>query len=408
MGNPVVRQCVSLVCLVVIAGCSQAPGVPGLQSAASTNAFAGRGVHPLSFRVLHRFKGSPDGRWLDDELLDVNGTLYGATLFGGTADRGTVFKIAALGGEEHSLHSFGAGSDGRYPSAGLIHVKGTLYGTTVNGGTSGNGTLFTITTDGREQVLYDFGSYPNDGTHPYSSLTNLSGALYGTTIDGGTSNRGPVFSIGALGGEQVLHSFGGGSDGEAPLASLIDVGGTLYGTTVAGGGASNCAGGCGTVFSITTGGTERVLHRFAGGADGARPRASLINVNGTLYGTTKEGGSSNFGTAFSITTVGLEKVIYSFRGGSDGAYPNGSLLAVNGVLYGTTDEGGSFNRGTVFTIGDFGKEGVLHSFAFDEGDHPQAGFIHINGTLYTTTQGGGQGGGPCSNRGCGTIFALTP
>jgi uncharacterized repeat protein (TIGR03803 family) len=90
----------------------------------------------------------------------------------------------------------------------------------------------------------------------------------------------------------VLHSFGAGSgDGTLPAAGLIGVHATLYGTTAEGG--EHCRrGGCGTVFAITTSGTETVLHSFKGKpeGDGSRPQAGLTNVNGTLYGTTYGGG----------------------------------------------------------------------------------------------------------------------
>ncbi|MGA8326822.1 MAG: choice-of-anchor tandem repeat GloVer-containing protein, partial [Candidatus Cybelea sp.] len=56
----------------------------------------------------------------------------------------------------------------------------------------------------------------------------------------------------------------------------------------------------GTVFSVTTSGTETVLHSFGGSGDGAHPDASLLNVNGTLYGTTGGGGAHGDGTVFSL------------------------------------------------------------------------------------------------------------
>jgi uncharacterized repeat protein (TIGR03803 family) len=90
---------------------------------------------------------------------------------------------------------------------------------------------------------------------------------------------------------QVLHRFAGGSDGSNPDASLIEVKGTLYGTTV-NGGVSNCPGGCGTVYRITTAGAEKVLYRFKPGSDGSQPAAGLINVKGALHGTTSSGGTS--------------------------------------------------------------------------------------------------------------------
>jgi uncharacterized repeat protein (TIGR03803 family) len=103
---------------------------------------------------------------------------------------------------------------------------------------------------------------------------------------------------------------------------LIDVEGTMYGTTLHGG-----VSDYGTVFSVTTTGEEKVLHSF-NGFDGANPYSVLLDVRGTLYGTTLGGGTSANGTLFSVTTDGPEKVLYSFLGGSDGNFPQGTLVDV--------------------------------------------------------------------------------
>ena len=170
------------------------------------------------------------------------------------------------------LHSFGSGTDGTGPTADLIDVKGTLYGTTEEGGAYNAGTVFSITTSGAEKVLYSF-TGDTDGDSPQTGLIDIGGKLYGTTFRGGAHNDGTVFNITTRGRERVLHSFrANGIDGELPEAGLTDVNGTLYGTTIAGGG-SDCSNGygCGTVFSITTNGTEKVLYSFGGGSDRASP-----------------------------------------------------------------------------------------------------------------------------------------
>jgi uncharacterized repeat protein (TIGR03803 family) len=172
--------------------------------------------------------------------------------------------------------------------------------------------------------------------------------LYGTTEFGGTYDNGTVFSVNPnTGAETVLHSFGSGADGEYPIASLIDVKGTLYGTTEEGG-----TYGGGTVFSLSlTTGTETVLHSFGGGTDGNTPVASLINVKGTLYSTTAGGGTYGDGTVFSVNPkTGAETVLHSFGSGTDGEYPEASLIDVKGALYGTTEEGGTYGSGTVFAL----------------------------------------------------------
>jgi uncharacterized repeat protein (TIGR03803 family) len=115
------------------------------------------------------------------------------------------------------------------------------------------------------------------------------------------SPSGTVYSITTSGHEKVLYSFTGGSDGESPGAGLINVNGTLYGTTTEGG--SGCAYGCGTIFSVTTAGVETVLYRFAGTSDGWFPAAPLLYVNGAVCGTTSYGGNARYccGTVFALT-----------------------------------------------------------------------------------------------------------
>ena len=317
------------------------------------------------YKTLYRFHGADGfGSW-DAPLLDLNGTLYGTTYYGGKpAGYGVVFS-ATPSGAETVLHSFAGGSDGAGPWAALINVNDTLYGTTESGGgsgctatgyTKGCGTVFSISSSGKERVLYRFAGKP-DGAHPGAALLDVSGTLYGTTSTGGEYGEGCVFTISTSGSENVLYSFSGKPDGDYPIAPLIDVNGTLYGTTNGGG-----ASGDGTVFSISTAGTEKVLYSFAGGsADGVGPAAPLLDVNGTLYGTTANGGGAGCyqndgcGTVYSVSTSGAEQVLHIFTGGSDGAVPHAALVNVDGTLYGTTALGGGLGChrkgcGTVFEI----------------------------------------------------------
>ena len=211
-----------------------------------------------NYKVLYRFFGKPDGAGPDASLIDVRGTLYNTTTYGGTAKRGVIFSVTKSGMEK-VLCSVQRRSDGEVPEAGLIDVKGALYGTTSGGGSyfyssdSDSGTVFSVTTSGAEKVLHSFG-HRTDGVHPVASLIDVSHRLYGTTFSGRKHNFwGTVFSITTSGSEKVRYSFAGGTDGSQPAAGLIDVGGTLYGTTSHGGAYSVCARGigCGTVFSIT-------------------------------------------------------------------------------------------------------------------------------------------------------------
>jgi uncharacterized repeat protein (TIGR03803 family) len=367
--------------------------------------------------VIHSFAGPPyDGAAPAAALLKVRGTLYGTTVVGGTNSAGTVFAIPSFR-PETTLYSFaGSPYDGSRP-AGLINVNGTLYGTTEGGGANcgssgGCGTVFSITPSGTETVLHSFAGAPYEGARP-TGLIKIKGTLYGTTLSGGTNNDGTVFSLTPTpsGTVTTLYSFAGAPyDGANPKAGLVNLKGTLYGTTFSGGAKCSSSSGCGTVFAITPSGAETVLYSFGGGSDGARPVASLINVNGTLYGTTYLGGThcnttGGCGTVYAVTPLGVETVLHSFAGGSDGANPAAGLLNVKGTLYGTTSSNGGSSKGggTVFSIPPFGSEIVLHNFAGGpyDGNGPEAALINVNGTLYGTTESGG-----ANNR--GTVFSLTP
>jgi uncharacterized repeat protein (TIGR03803 family) len=263
-------------------------------------------------------------------------------------------------------------------------------------------------------VLHNFG-HGTDGAQPDGELINVKGTLYGTTTYGGGSSKciygcGTVFSASTTGSEKVLHSFKGGSGGAyMPQSRLLDVNGTLYGTTYFGGG-SGCSyyHGCGTVFSVSTAGSEKLLHRFADGSDGAFPSGALINVNGLLYGTTSGGGGDfDLGTVYTISTGGAENVLHRFNVRHSGAQvPLASLIDVNGTLYGTTSAGGSSGGGTIYSMSVTGKVKVLYNFSGgSDGSYPQSPLIYVNGTLYGTTRYGGNGRGKRAC--CGTVFALT-
>ncbi len=367
----------------------------------------------LNFKVLYNFRGR-DGAAPRASLINVDGTFYGTTSEGGARNAGTVFSITPTG-KERVLHSFRESDPaGNYPGAALINVNGTLYGTTELGNKRSTGAVFSITTSGQIHVLHSFGVSGPSGMQPSASLIDVKGTLYGTTVRGGPSNLGTVFSLSTSGMERTLHSFGDPyrSDGQLPAAALIEFNGALYGTTGEGGvyrRGNSCSGPCpgdGTVFSISTAGEEHVLHSFGNGSDGLIPTAGLTNVKGTLYGTTDNGGTNDEGTIFRIDAAGTEKVIHSFNPGSDGAGPDGPLINVGGKLYGTTGYAGAHGpgpHGTVFSINTDGSAlQVLHSFgAGQDGENPQSGLLNVNGTLYGTTLSGG-------SYGKGTIFSLTP
>ncbi len=229
----------------------------------------------------------------------------------------------------------------------------------------GCGTVFSLTTNGAEKQIFGFRSYARDGDGPQSAGVNdVGGTLYGVTNFGGRYDPGngwadhvygTVFSVTTSGKETVLHNFGEGTDGSGPSATLLNVGDTLYGVTNQGGAYGGQGGGHGggTAFSIGTNGRNyRLLHSFGSPGDGTGPDGALIFVHGTIYGTTTAGGAYGCGTIFSLNpSSGAERVLYSFcSSASDGNTPYAGLTYAGGTLYGTTNRGGTQNDGTVFAF----------------------------------------------------------
>jgi uncharacterized repeat protein (TIGR03803 family) len=179
----------------------------------------------------------------------------------------------------------------------------------------------------------------------------VNGTLYGTTTEGGSRGFGTVFSVSTSGKEHVIYSFQGDADGAAPWGDLIELNGALYGTTQDGGLSSSATCGCGTVFAVSPSGAEHVIYRFKSGTDGANPLAGLTAVAGTLYGTTTLGGLYGHGTVFEVSTSGTEQVVHNFKGGKDGADPQVGLTYANGSLYGATFMGGGAHKPCISTNG---------------------------------------------------------
>jgi uncharacterized repeat protein (TIGR03803 family) len=409
------RRTILMLGLVALAGCSQqsiSSSIPSQPQSPSTSAV--ESVQPsrkVAYTTLYSFKNGTDASGPQANLVSLKGKLYGTSYFGGASGHGAVFEVST-DGKERVIHSFAAGTDGANPSASLLVVGGSLYGTTTNGGANDDGTVFKMTSAGKESWVYPFAG-GTDGANPAAALTPANGALFGVTTGGGTQGEGVVFKISTAGFEQVLYSFdfvNTGTDAYDAVAPLLAANGEFYGTAYFGGTAN-----IGAVFAVNASGTESVLYNFlgVGESDGALPTAPLIDRAGTFYGTTSSGGagtgcvnteSSGCGTIFSLTSSGTERVLHRFglkRG--DGQVPVGGLIADGTEFYGTTKSGGATGNGTIFEVNAGGKLRILYSFrgGVTDGANPQAGLIVVKGKLYGTTYAGGANGN-------GTVFELTP
>jgi uncharacterized repeat protein (TIGR03803 family) len=397
---------------------------------------AGR-VTAQTFTTLYSFTAvdtngiNSDGSQPSAGLILSGNTLYGTAEYGGSSGNGTVFAVNTDGTGFTNLYSFTAASgsrstnsDGALPEAGLILSGNTLYGTAYLGGSSGNGTVFAVHTDGTGFTnLHSFtarsGSLHtnSDGVNPLDGLILSGNTLYGTAYQGGSSGAGTVFAVNTNGTSFTnLHSFTG-SDGANPVGGLILSGNTLYGTAGYGGGSGN-----GTVFAVNTDGTSFMnLHRFTAGgydassnftnSDGGNPERGLILSGNTLYGTAEYGGSSGNGTVFAVNTNGTGFTnLHSFTArpvpytgtNSDGALPLAGLILSGNTLYGTAYQGGSSGSGTVFAVNTNGT-GFTNLYSFNggsDGANPDVGLILSGNTLYGTAAYGGSSGN-------GTVFSLS-
>jgi uncharacterized repeat protein (TIGR03803 family) len=412
-------------------------------------------------KILHNFSILPHGANPESNLIsDNSGNLYGTTSNGGY---GVVFELTPMSGGEWTetiLHTFvgnpESGPDGAYPAAGLVFDPvGNLYGTTSQGGTYGQGTVYKLTPSSsgkwKETVIHEFAGYPTDGATPAANLVfDTAGNLYGTTAYGGSGGNcgdqytqitcGTVFELSPVSGywvENILYNFQGGSDGCAPVSSVtLDDNGNVYGTTELGGTVGGpCYFGAGTVFKLTAVAgvwTESVLYAFMGTTDGAVPLGGVIfDLAGNLYGTAsyssgnrskmfsprplpsaknhivhpKAGGC---GVVFELSPSSggtwTDNTIYTFNGGTDGCSPGSNLIFdSSGNLYGTTLFGGSSTYcsgsgcGTIFELspGSGGwTESVFYGFTGgSDGAVPLAApFFDSTGDLYATASSGARTG----------------
>jgi uncharacterized repeat protein (TIGR03803 family) len=410
----------------------------------------------LTQHVLYRFHG-PDGSNPRGNLIAGQaGNLYGTTEYSGPGGYyGTVFELTPPSNPNHpwietTLYTFKNDGDGARPTDGLVFDhSGNLYGTTSDSAAGGYGEIFELSppaTEGgtwTETILYSFqggsdGAYPSGGV-----VFDPAGNLYGAT-ESSVFQLSPPNQRGGSWSFSVLHDFTCcTSDGWTAAAGLVrDPAGDLYGTTEWGGSYTGeyCASlGCGTVFEVSPptapGGvwTEKVLYRFGGEHDGLNPLSSLIlDAAGNLYGTTYGGGALGGGTVFQLTRPAqaagtwTKKVLHDFSyGTTDGAAPTAGLIRdPAGNLYGTTEFGGNrcVVNGTAYGCGVLFEltppsvgsgawtETLIHHFKtyVPAGKNPGANLLLDKaGNLYGTTIYGGYNQCPGDGSdGCGTVFQI--
>jgi uncharacterized repeat protein (TIGR03803 family) len=364
--------------------------------------------------TLASFDGSDGAHPIYGGLwLDANGDLFGTTLSGGATGDGTVFELVDTG-SGYVLQTLASldFTNGSAVFSGLIaDASGDLFGTAQAGGSSGQGTVFELVNTGAGYSLQTLASFsgPN-GAYPTGGLiADASGDLFGATQNGGASGQGSVFELVRTASGyslQTLVSFDF-THGAAPAGPLImDAQGDLFGTTLQGGPGSK-----GTVFELVHAGAGYTLQTLASfdGANGSFPYAGLVaDAQGDLYGTTNSGGTYGFGTVFELVHSGAGyafQTLASLDYATTGGLPTGGLVIDGqGNLYGTAQAGGAGGSGTVFELVNSGAGyslEVLHAFSGPDGASPKGALIlDGQGDLIGTTAGGGANN-------AGTVFEIS-
>jgi uncharacterized repeat protein (TIGR03803 family) len=359
-----------------------------------------------SYTVLHSFTPATGAYPEAGLVAGPDGAFYGTTESGGNADKGVIYRLALSGGvwTYSVLHHFD-GTDGASPFTPPVWGPGgAFFGTTTRGGSSDKGVVYRLIGGGTTwsySVIHQFTGA--NGANAYWLVNGGDGALYGTTLTGGTEDRGTLFRLSSSGSwwmHTLLHDFMG-TQGTRPLA-MAKIGSAFFGTTVRGGATNR-----GTVFTLTGGGTSwshQIVEPFAI-PQGAVPSAAVMSgADGALYGTTQSGGSMNLGTAFRMAKQGSTwplTTLHSFHGDTAGATPAGGLTpGVDGALYGATqwtgEPGIGSGNGTVYRLalsGGTWTHSVIGALDGLTAINPWAGVVPSpgDGVLVTTYRGGTSG-----------------
>jgi uncharacterized repeat protein (TIGR03803 family) len=304
------------------------------------------------FTVLMNFDSpTTGGNCLGGLLLGLDGVLYGTTFTGGEEGGGTVFKLNQDGSDFAVLKHLDSATTGGGSYARLLEIDKVLYGTTYLGGDTGRGTIFKLNQDGSDfSVVLHFKN--STGGHTTAAVTQgPDGALYGTTVHGGSFLYGTIFKVNTDGrAYTVLRHLDGATTGAYSQSRLlVGADGALYGTASEGGAFAG-----GTIFKLNPDGTGfTVLKSLDSPAEGVFPYAGLIQTDdGKLYGTALFGGTYDWGTVFEINPDGTDyRILKRFDYATTGAVLYAGLMkGPDGALYGAAAYGGDDEFGTLFRL----------------------------------------------------------
>jgi uncharacterized repeat protein (TIGR03803 family) len=384
--------------------------VPAMLVAALVLAALSGEVKAASFDTLYSFPadGTRGSNPLGSMVQDGKGALYGVTYVGGSAcDCGVIYQLKPTASgpwKQKILHKFSV-EQGSYPSDGIIvGPDGTLYGTTVTGGSLNGGTVFALVppapgqSDWTFATLHEFdGASTNDRNPESRLLLGADGALYGMDS---VAVAGTIFRIkrSKTGwAYRALYHFTQDATLKNGLAQ--DDQGRLYGVSQSGG-----ANNRGFLFRLSpppaAGGdwVYKALHHFSDdAADAANPQGTPVLRDGALYGQAYSNVAGEGSVVFRLTLPSTFEIIYRMDLDTQGN-GRGTGLAIDrkGAIYGVNPNSGRGDAGTLFKLlppasGNMWSFRMLHAFgnAPDGNDPYCSPLLGEDGNVYVNTQSGG-------------------
>lgn len=364
-----------------------------------------------AYVIKHHFKDST-GEYPDCFLLlGSNGKLYGTTSQGGSNDRGALFEYDLTTEILTRKINFG-NSTGLYPQGKMVEgTAGKIYGTCSYGGSNNNGVIFEYTISTNTIVVKDDFNHALNGSNPKNGLMKANnGKLYGMCNDGGANNYGTLFEFDFVADSIKTKFHFDLLNGRSPVSNLIQASnGKLYGTTKFGGGASGTGGGTLFEYNPTTDSLKKMisLSSSPSGA-GYYPMGGLVESAPGVYLITMSFGGTNSRSGvvseYTIATNTLVEKDY-FDQFKTGKSPHGNLVksSITNKYYGICGGGGIGDNGVIFefdnTLDTIIKKKDLSPSV--NGKNPNCDLILAsNGKLYGTTKAGGKG--------FGVIFEVDP
>jgi uncharacterized repeat protein (TIGR03803 family) len=318
------------------------------------------------------------------EFTAYNGKLYATSVTGGQSGEGVIFSFDPSTDTYQELVQL-AEKNLHNGSGPLTFYNNKFYGLALDKGDYGKGALFSY-----DPVTTNFISHVHLGgpelLQPTGPVLHYNNKLYGTASFGGDHQRGGIYEYDlATGIYSVKKSFPG------TIGTYYDQGGlTLYNNKFYGvthyGGTHQL----GTLYEYDPATNDLVIKHNFETATGSWPHSNLVAFNGKLYGMCINGSTNNYGNIYEFdpaTGVYAQKVI---MGPSFGGFSRGGLTLYNNKLYGTASTGGAFSKGTIFEYNPVGNIFIKKAdFEGTNGTSPRAALTPYNGKLYGTTFEGG-------------------